>query len=108
MIPEKLASTHCVSPQPLRWRLGEDVPQRAIQGEGRSESPEFSNTYTRNNPENAGMVSRKLAETGKIGHRQPVQGTVWVEHRSINATSELGYANGFLPLGVSVVRDCVC
>ena len=35
MIPEKLASTHCVSLQPLRWRLGRKVPQRAIQREGR-------------------------------------------------------------------------
>ena len=29
------------------------------------------------------------------------------EHRSIDATSELGYVNGFLPLGVSIGRDWV-
>ena len=31
-----------------------------------------------------------------------------VEHRSVDAISELGYVNGLLPLGVSVVRDCIC
>ena len=30
------------------------------------------------------------------------------EHRSIDATSELGVVNGLLPLGVSVAGDCVC
>ena len=41
---------------------GGDVSQRVIQREGRWD---------------AGIVSRKLAETGKIGQRQPGQGTVW-------------------------------
>ena len=48
-----------------------------IQREGRWKSSESSKVYTRNNPEDAGIVSRKLAETGKIGQRQPGQGTVW-------------------------------
>lgn len=30
------------------------------------------------------------------------------KHRSIETTSELEYVNGLLPLGVSIVRDCVC
>ena len=54
-----------------------DVSQRVIQGEGRWKSSESSKVYTRNNPEDAGIVSRKLAETGKKGQRQPGQGTVW-------------------------------
>ena len=56
---------------------GGDVSQRVIQREGRWTSSESSKVYTRNNPEDAGIVSRKLAETGKIGQRQPGQGTVW-------------------------------
>ena len=36
-----------------------------------------SSTYVRNNLEDAGIVSRKLAETGNIGQRHPGQGTVW-------------------------------
>ena len=55
---------------------GGEVPQRVTQREGRWKSPESSNVYTRNNPEDASIVSCKLAETGKIGQRQPVQGTV--------------------------------
>ena len=54
-----------------------DVSQRVIQREGRWKSSESSKVYTRNNPEDAGIVSGKLAETGKIGQRQPGQGTVW-------------------------------
>ena len=49
---------------------------RVIQREGRWKSSEFSKVYTRHNTEDAGIVSRKLAETGKIGQR-PGQGTVW-------------------------------
>ena len=56
---------------------GGDVSQRVIQREGRWKSSESSTVYTRNNSEDAGVVSRKLAETGKIGQRQPGQGTVW-------------------------------
>ena len=56
---------------------GGDVSQRVIQREGRWKSSESSKVYTRNNPEDAGIVSRKPAETGKIGQRQPGQGTVW-------------------------------
>lgn len=56
---------------------GGEVPQRVIQREGRWKSPESSKVYTRNNPEDADIVSRKLAETGKIGLTQPGQGTVW-------------------------------
>ena len=56
---------------------GGEVSQRVIQREGRWNSSESSKLYTRNNPEGAGIVSRKLAETGKIGQRQPGQGTVW-------------------------------
>ena len=52
------------------------MSQRVIQREGRWKSLESSKVYTRNNPEDAGTVSRKLAETGKIGQRQPGQGTV--------------------------------
>ena len=55
---------------------GGDVSQRVIQREGRWKSSESSKVYTRNNPEDAGIVSRKLVETGKIGQRQPGQGTV--------------------------------
>ena len=69
---------------------------------------ESSKVYTRNNPEDAGIASRKLAKTGKIGQRQPGQRIVWAEHRSIDATSELGVVNGLQPLGVSVARECVC
>ena len=50
---------------------GGNVSQRVIQREGRWKSSESSKVYTRNNPEDAGIVSRKLAETGKIGQRQP-------------------------------------
>ena len=56
---------------------GGEVPQRVIQREGRWKFSESCKVYTRNNPEDAGIVSRKLAETGKIGQRQPGQGTVW-------------------------------
>ena len=56
---------------------GGDASQRVIQRGGRWKSSESSKVYTRNNPEDAGIVSRKLAETGKIGQRQPGQGTVW-------------------------------
>ena len=54
-----------------------EVPQRVIQREGRWKSPESSKVYTRNNPEDASIVSRKLAETAKIGERQPGHGSVW-------------------------------
>ena len=76
---------------------GGDVSQRVIQREGRWKPSESSKVYTHNNPEDAGIVSRKLAETGKMGQRQPGRGTVWAEHRSIDATSELGVVNGLLP-----------
>ena len=56
---------------------GGGVSQRVIQREGRWKSSESSKVYTRNNAEDAGVVSRKLAETEKIGQRQPGQGTVW-------------------------------
>ena len=56
---------------------GGDVSQRVIQKEGRWKSSESSKVDTRNNPEDAGIVSRKIAEAGKIGQRQPGQGTVW-------------------------------
>ena len=56
---------------------GGDVSQRVIQREGRWKPSESSKVYTRNNPEDAGIVSRKLAETGKMGQRQPGRGTVW-------------------------------
>ena len=36
----------------------------------------FPSTYIRNNPEDARIVSCKSAEAGKIGQRQPGQGTV--------------------------------
>ena len=55
---------------------GGGVSQRVIQREGRWKSSESSKVYTRNNAEDAGVVSRKLAETEKIGQRQPGQGTV--------------------------------
>ena len=51
---------------------GGEVPQRVIQREGRWKSPESSEMYTRNT-EDASIVSRKLAGTGKIGERQPGQ-----------------------------------
>ena len=56
---------------------GGEVSQRVIQREGRWTSSESCKVYTRNNPEDAGIVSRKLAETEKIGQRQPDQRTVW-------------------------------
>ena len=37
---------------------GGDVSQRVIQREGRWKSSESSKVYTRNNPEDAGIVSR--------------------------------------------------
>ena len=80
---------------------GGEVSQRVIQREGRWKSSESSKVDTRNNPEDAGIVPRKPAETGKIGQRQPGQGMYGAEHRSIDATTEVGAANGLLPLGVS-------
>ena len=56
---------------------GGEVSQRVIQTEGRWKSSESYKVYTRNNPEDAGIVSRKLAETGKIGQRHPGQRTAW-------------------------------
>ena len=56
---------------------GGKVSQRVIQREGRWKSSESCKVYTRNNPEDAGTVSRKLAETGTIGQKQPGQSTVW-------------------------------
>ena len=56
---------------------GGDVPQRVIQRESRWEPSETPLVYTRNNREDAGIVHRKLAETGKQEQRQPGQGTVW-------------------------------
>ena len=55
---------------------GGEVSQKVIQREGRWKSSESSKLYTRNT-EDVSIVSRKLAETGKIGQRQPGQGTVW-------------------------------
>ena len=46
---------------------GGDVSLRVIQREGRRKSSESSKVYTRNNPEDTGIVSRQLAETGTIG-----------------------------------------
>lgn len=54
---------------------GGDVPERVIQREGRWKSDAYK-VYTRNNVEDAGQVSRKLAVAGK-GQRQPGQGTIW-------------------------------
>ena len=56
-----------------------EVPQRMIQIYGRWKSLESSKDHTRNNPEDAVMVSRKLliAKTGKIEPKQPGQGAVW-------------------------------
>ena len=55
-----------------------EVPQRVVQREATWKSPESSKVYTRNNPEGSSTaVSCKLADTGKIGQRQPRQGTVW-------------------------------
>ena len=82
--------------------------QRVIPREGRWKSPKSSEVYTRNNPEDAGVVSRKLGETGKIGQGSQANALYGAEHRSIDATSELGVVIGLLPLGVSVARDCVC
>ena len=56
---------------------GGDVSQRVIQREGRWKSSESSKVYTSDNPEDAGILSRKLAEIGKTGQRQPGQGTAW-------------------------------
>ena len=56
---------------------GGEVSQRVIQRKGRWKSSESTKVYTRDNPEDAGIVSRKLGETGKIGQRQPGQRTVW-------------------------------
>ena len=68
---------------------GGDVSQRVIQREGRWKSSESSKVYTRNNPEDAGIVSRKLAETGKIGKGSQAKVLYGAEHRSIDAISEL-------------------
>ena len=68
MILAKSGSTYCASVRPLRWRPG-GTCQRVIQREGRWKSSESSKVYTRNNPEDAGVVSRKLAETAKIGQK---------------------------------------
>ena len=85
-----------------------EVSQRVIQRKGRWKSSESSKLYTRNNPEDAGIVSRKLAETGKKNKGSQAKVLYGAEHRSIDATSELGVVNGLIPLGVSVARDCVC
>ena len=55
----------------VKCRIGR--PKEKVDGNLQS----FPSTYIRNNPEDAGIVSRKLAEAGKIGQRQPGQGTVW-------------------------------
>ena len=56
---------------------GGGVPQRGIHREGRWKSSEPSKTYTRNNLGDGGIASCKLAGMGKIGQRQPGQGTGW-------------------------------
>ena len=56
---------------------GGEVSERVIQREGRWKSSEPSMVNTRNNPEDASIVSRNLAGIGKIGQRQPGQPTVW-------------------------------
>ena len=54
---------------------GGDVSERVIQREGRWKSDAYK-VYTRNNADDAGHVSRKLA-TGKGMQRQPGQDTIW-------------------------------
>ena len=67
-----------------------EVSQRVIQREGRWKSSESSKVYTRNNPEGAGIASRRLAETGKINKDSQGKALYGVEARSIDATSEMG------------------
>lgn len=76
-----------------------------IQTEGRWNSSGSSMAYTLTNPEDAGIVSSKLllVETGKWGRVSHARVLYKVEHRSIDATSELEYVNGLLQLGVSIV-----
>ena len=63
--------------------------------------------YIRNNPGDTGKVSRKPAETGK-GKYSQARVLYGAEQRSIDSTSELEHVNDLLPLGISVVRDCMC
>lgn len=44
--------------------VGLEAPQRVIQREGRKKSSKSSKAYTRNAPEDAGIVSRKVGEAG--------------------------------------------
>ena len=64
-----------------------EVSQRVIQRGGRWKSSEFSKVYTHNNPEDAGMVSRKLAETVQDRRSNGSQAKVLygAEHRVVTA-----------------------
>ena len=53
-----------------------EVAQRMIPMQGRWKSSKSFEERTRSNLEDAGMVFRKLAKTGKIEQYQPGQGTV--------------------------------
>ena len=78
---------------------GGEVPQRVIQREGRWKSSESSKTYSHNHPEDAGMVSRKLAETGKAGQGQPGQGTVWGRTPQYRRDLEIRVCQWFTTIG---------
>ena len=56
---------------------GGEASQRVIQRESRWKSSECSKVYTRNNPEDAGVVFHKLAQTGRRWQKQPGQRPVW-------------------------------
>ena len=86
-----------------------EVSQRVIQRKGRWKSSESSKLYTRNNPEDAGIVSRKLArdwkDRGKAARPRYCMGL-----NTVVSTRPRSWrvVNGLLSLGVSVAKDCVC
>ena len=90
-----------------------DVSQRVIQREGRWKSSESSKVYTRNNPEDAGIVSRyciSLTSRDWEDRAKAARSRDCMGPNTVVSTRprSWGVVNGLLPLGVSVARDCVC
>lgn len=61
---QDLASLRELEMIPAKLSEGE-APQRVIQIQGRFKSSESPKEHTRNNPEDAGMVSRSLPQKGE-------------------------------------------
>ena len=91
MIPAKSPSTPYVSMQPLRCRPGGEVPQRVIQREGKWSLQSL--------PRYIPGKTQRTRVSGRQRTSSRVRVLYGAKNRSIDATSELGYANGFVPLG---------